>query len=172
MAVTFSSVTAYPVGDRPRGVVAADLDGDGDLDIATAGSQADTVSVLRNTGEGRFAPAVAYPTGGQPLSIAAGDVDGDGDFDLVTTDVRSDTVSVLANDGNARFSLSAAHLVGSDPLSAAVADLDGDGGFTASPAMRPESHRPMSRPTAWSAPAGTDVCTAGPEQGDLTVACE
>jgi hypothetical protein len=38
----------YAVGDAPRAVFASDLDGDGDLDLATANYSSNSVSVLLN----------------------------------------------------------------------------------------------------------------------------
>jgi hypothetical protein len=45
---TFAPYTAYPVGYNPKSVFAADLDNDGDLDLASANSGSDNVSVLIN----------------------------------------------------------------------------------------------------------------------------
>jgi hypothetical protein len=39
----------YPVGDAPYSIFAADLDGDGDLDLATANYGSDNVSILLNS---------------------------------------------------------------------------------------------------------------------------
>lgn len=44
----FNQNSPVPVGDRPHVVVAGDLDGDGDLDLATANEGASSVSILKN----------------------------------------------------------------------------------------------------------------------------
>ena len=60
-AATFAPATTHNVGNNPQSVAIGDLDGDGKPDLATADSNADTVSVLLrksdNTGfEGRNPP--------------------------------------------------------------------------------------------------------------------
>ncbi len=68
-------------GGNGQGALAADLDGDGavDLLVTTFG----TDRLLRNTGGGRFEPATETPLGeGWSSSAAAADGDGDGDLDL------------------------------------------------------------------------------------------
>ena len=50
-AGSFGSHVMYAVGDAPRSVFASDLDGDGDIDLATSNSYSDNVSVLLNIAE-------------------------------------------------------------------------------------------------------------------------
>lgn len=47
--VSFAPAEAYPVGDSPVSITAADLDGDGYTDLATANFFSNNVSVLINT---------------------------------------------------------------------------------------------------------------------------
>ena len=54
----FAVTGTVAVGERPRGSTMADLDGDGDLDLAVVNSYSDNVSVLVNRGEGTFGAAV------------------------------------------------------------------------------------------------------------------
>src|SRR5207244_9145864 len=88
----------------PAAVVAADLNGDGHLDLATANG--DSVSILFGDGFGGFgAPSlIPYPSGpdgaDQAINIAAGDLDNDGDIDLAT--VAGNVVggaTILRNNG-------------------------------------------------------------------------
>jgi len=77
-------------------VIAADLDGDGDLDLACvsfiphalAGEAAsrtlDSIVWLEQTGPGRFARHVIEQAACHHVTLEAGDFDGDGDVDLVT----------------------------------------------------------------------------------------
>lgn len=65
--ITFDTAVNSTVGSSPRGVSAADIDGDGKLDVVSANFSPDTVSVLRNTGSGGalgFAPKVDFSVGG------------------------------------------------------------------------------------------------------------
>ena len=122
----FAPDSVYPVGGWPKSVFAADLDGDGDLDLMTQNSGDDNVSVLLNHGDGTFAPHSVYTVGASPRSIFAADLDGDGDLDLATANVSSNDVSVLLNDGDGTFAPYSAYPVGSYPVSIFAADLNGD----------------------------------------------
>jgi hypothetical protein len=106
--------------------VIADLNGDGYPELAIANDVTNAVSVLRNRGDGTFAPGSTYATGRQPTFVASGDLNGDGRLDLATANAGADTVSVLLNqaDGN----LQARHDYGSGrgPRSIAIGDLNGD----------------------------------------------
>jgi hypothetical protein len=108
-------------------VVSADLDGDGDVDLVTANSRSDTVTVLRNNGDGTFAAGVAYAVGSSPASVTSADLDDDGDVDLMTANFNSNNVTVLHNNGDSTFAVGVAYAVGFGPLSVTSADLDGDG---------------------------------------------
>jgi len=80
---TFESVTdTYPVSGSIGGMIAGDLNGDDQLDIATVNS-GDSVNVLLQDTNGLFGPAVSYPTGSQPRAVKSGDFNNDGCVDLV-----------------------------------------------------------------------------------------
>ena len=108
-----------------RTLVAADLDGDGDPDLAAVGTTAPLV-LLFNDGEGGFGPAVDTGIGVSigPLTalLDAGDLDGDGDVDLAL----GLPGQVAKNSGGGVF---AASLFSDDsnPRNLEIVDLDGDG---------------------------------------------
>ncbi len=83
-------------------LVLADLDQDGSTDVACAGETA--LWVLRNAGDGLFAPPDFYPVDRDTWWIATGDFDGDGALDLVTSSTFTEQVIVLLNDGSGGFS--------------------------------------------------------------------
>jgi hypothetical protein len=119
---TFGSESKYPIsGLLPWSIFAADLDGDGDIDLATTSSDAASVSILLNNGDGTFAPRSDYPLSAPSLSVFAADLDGDGDADLATTS------SVLFNNGDGSFTLYSPYPDGVSPVSVFAADLDDDG---------------------------------------------
>jgi hypothetical protein len=107
-------------GSGPVSIAAADLDGDGSADLATANGNA-SISVFRNNGDGTFAEQRDYPlTGGNAVSLAVGDLDGDGRPDAVTGGV-----SVLLNNGDGTFAERDYDAKGSNSI--ALGDLNGDG---------------------------------------------
>src|SRR6185503_18308487 len=89
--------------DWAKGVAAADLDGDGDLDVAAAWASSDTVAWAENRG-GWFGQlrAVDQAIDG-PENVAAADLDGDGDVDLVATAFYGDALVWYANAGDGSF---------------------------------------------------------------------
>jgi hypothetical protein len=119
------------VGTFPDAIAAADLDGDGDRDLAVANQVSGNVTILKNNGTGNFNQPLTSPepAGTDPVSIVAADLDGDNDRDLVVANATSDNLTILKNNGSGSFSepLSSPELATGKPISLAVADLDGDG---------------------------------------------
>ena len=118
--------TPFSAGSEPYDVCCADLDGDGDEDLAVANDDSHSVSILRNVGNGTFATPQNYFPGSGPRGITACDLDADGDFDLAVACSLSNTVRVLRNDGAGGFTLDPAVTVGSLPLAVTCGDFDGD----------------------------------------------
>ncbi len=116
-------------GADPVAMVATDLDGDGDPDLATADQIGHDVTVLINNGSGSFRERSTSPEAGgsRPFALAAADIDGDTDQDLLVADTF-DGIHVLRNNGAANFSElgSSPELAGRFPSGLALADLDGD----------------------------------------------
>jgi hypothetical protein len=124
---TFASHSVYPAGNASWSVFSADLDGDGDADLAIANAYSDNVSILLNHGDGTFADTVNYPAGDGPMSVFASDLDGDGDLDLAVANGYCDSLSVLMNNGDGTFADTVNYPAGDGPLSVFASDLDGDG---------------------------------------------
>jgi len=130
----FPTRNSYRVGHSPRSVVAADWNGDGNVDLAasvagTPESTESVVAVLMNNGSGTFAPAVRYNPGARPVALFAADMDQDGDKDIIVADNAINSVSFLENLGNGTFAPSVEYGAGFAPLSLTAADLDNDGDF-------------------------------------------
>ena len=104
----------------------ADLNGDRKPDLATANATADTVSVLLNRGDGRFAPRRDYPTDVFPDTLEIADLNHDGKPDLTISYYRDNAVSVLLNRGNGGFLPRADYRTGGVDVPIAIADLNGD----------------------------------------------
>jgi hypothetical protein len=123
----------------PADVVAADLNGDGAVDILAAaydGRAADGVYIIQNDGAGNFGPATLYPAGQITSAVAAADLNGDGRVDVLTADSYSNAVTVRYNPGSGPFPILADEFVAYGQVFQDAADVDGDGDldlFTSGP---------------------------------------
>ncbi len=124
----------YSTGVTPRGLIIADLNNDGKLDVATVNYTPNTVSVLLGTGLGGLEARHDYATGLHPFALVAGDFNDDGKIDIAVADTYCSTscpsygyASVLLGNGNGTFQPQKAFVVGSQPVAIAVGDFNGDG---------------------------------------------
>jgi len=127
-AQLFDDMVEYAAGDGPIFVCKADLDGDGDEDLAVANRDSENVSIFLNNGKGNFADAVNFNVEflSMPMSICAADLDGDTDIDLALPYHMSGRVMILWNDGSGSFTLDAFYLGLGSGCSIAAADFDRD----------------------------------------------
>ncbi|MBP9095700.1 MAG: T9SS type A sorting domain-containing protein [Ignavibacteria bacterium] len=134
---TFSSVTDFTSGTRPRSIQAEDINGDGKIDILVVNNSSNTFSVLLNiTTTGAAVPSFSAKTDFTTLSapnfIALGDLNGDGKPDVAVTDGGDSKVSVFINTttiGSATptFTAKTDFNTGVIPRSVSIRDLNGDG---------------------------------------------
>ena len=125
-SIPFAPAVNYSTGTNPRSVFCADLDGDGDLDLAVANGLSNNVSILKNNGDGTYQGAVNYDVGEDPFSVFCADLDGDGDLDLAVANATNNNVSILKNNGNGTFQSAVNYGAGNYPVSVFCADLDND----------------------------------------------
>ncbi|MGY6648172.1 Ig-like domain-containing protein [Wenyingzhuangia sp. IMCC45574] len=115
--------------DGASSVFAADLDGDGDLDVLTTAGIGDTVSWYVNEGAGNFGAqqVISNLTNGA-FSVYAADMDNDGDLDVLSASSSDDKIAWYENDGNGNFGAQQVITTLTDGARKVyAADLDGDG---------------------------------------------
>jgi hypothetical protein len=65
-------------------IAVADINGDGNADVVSAGMVGGAVSLLRGTGDGGFEDPLFFLSGPKPWAMAVADFDWDGDIDVLT----------------------------------------------------------------------------------------
>jgi FG-GAP-like repeat len=150
---TFGPQTQYPVGFRPNGLAALDLEGDGDRDLAVARRDGASAKIHRflNNGGGAFspAPAVTLNVPADDPVLVSGDWDRDGDRDLAAAGGGTDQVVVLLNQGIGNFTQHP-HEAGFSSYNLRAGDVDVDGDLdlvSATPGdeVRQRDHAPERR---------------------------
>ncbi len=124
--LVFTPVLSAPVGAHPEGLTVGDFNEDGHLDIATANSDSDDVSVLLGNGNGTFRSGYSFGVGKSPMFLTTGDLNLDGKSDLAVAETGADRVVVLFGKGNGFFEEPVPYPSGKGPTFLALGDVDGD----------------------------------------------
>ena len=106
---TFQTGKAIPDASITSAEVAADVNGDGNLDLIGTSSDQTQLVVLLGNGDGTFQQPLTFAASTNPVIGLVADFDGDKAPDLVALNSRTNTISVLLNTGT-DFSISAAPL--------------------------------------------------------------
>ncbi|MET0754119.1 MAG: VCBS repeat-containing protein [Pyrinomonadaceae bacterium] len=126
----------YDVAAFPDAVESADIDNDGDIDILTnnevnIASNDAIVKILKNNGNGTFAPAVNYTTPRNFGDMKLRDINGDGYVDMVFApdgNYPSYHLGTALNNGNGTFAPTVVReLFACGGGTVDASDLDGDG---------------------------------------------
>lgn len=126
---SFGESTSYSVGEgeqMPINVVAADFDGDGLRDLATANFMDNSVSLFFGKGERVFDEPVRLDVGDGPVSIVTADFNRDGHADLAVANRREPTATILLGNGKGDFT-EASYEIGARAGFIAAGDFTNDG---------------------------------------------
>jgi len=115
------------VGSKPKSICAADFNGDGLVDLATANQYGETVSIIVQKESGGFWDHSEYAVPGRPYDIASADLNCDGAMDLLVVLKDVDSVLVMLNAGYGFFSNVHALATGDNPTAVAAGDRNLDG---------------------------------------------
>ncbi len=123
-----STAAAYP-----GSIFAADLDGDGDIDVLSASQDDDKIAWYENDGTpalGAWTEHVISTTADYAASVFAADLDGDGDRDVLSASSLDDTIAWYENDGTPSVGVWTKFVISTSAdfaKSVFAADVDGDG---------------------------------------------
>ena len=123
----FEAPTHLDTGESVVGLALADLDADGDLDLAVSHRYRRQLMVMPGDGQGGFEAGTPYPAGPDPIFVHAADLTADGALDLVIANRHGDEVRVLVNRGDGSFEERPPLAAGYMPEAVQSGDMDGDG---------------------------------------------
>ena len=112
-----------------NGMVTADFNHDGNLDLAVAEETISQVGILLGKGNGAFRSAQGFSVP-SPIALAVGDFNGDDALDLAVIEsggTGNGTLGIYLNNGDGTFQNSANYELGAESISLAVSDFNGDG---------------------------------------------
>src|SRR5262249_6166331 len=124
-AVSFGWSALNSGSDFPDWVTAADVNGDGKLDLITSGAA--SVTILLGKGANAFQQPQSY-SASLPGPIETADINGDGNLDLVFINQNNGNVDLMTGNGSGSFQ-SVPEVVLSSPGACCVVtgDFNGDG---------------------------------------------
>jgi hypothetical protein len=102
-------------------IQAADLTGNGKLDLLVTGGADQKTYVYLGNGDGTFRLGSSFVGGGPSFAMA--DLNGDGIPDVVNANISNSTISYVLGNGNGTFGSTTSNSSGEAPLAVAVADV-------------------------------------------------
>ena len=127
---SWTSHTITTASDSPRSVFAADVDGDGDLDLLVASGYDDKIAWYENLGGdgASWIPSTISTAADGAVSVFAADVDGDGDLDALSASSSDNAIAWYENEsGNGTSWTARTIATAQNAKSVFATDVDGDG---------------------------------------------
>jgi FG-GAP-like repeat/FG-GAP repeat len=127
---TFRLASHHTIGPMPTSVAAADLNGDGFVDLIAAeytGEPQTNIAVLLGTGGGNFTPEVGYAGRYGSRCAVLGDFNQDGKLDIAVSNLSTNTITLLPGVGDGTFGLPQVTPARAEPWCLTVGDFDLDG---------------------------------------------
>lgn len=120
----FAPPVRYSTGDRARGMLAGDADGDGKDDLLFSGGQ---LGLALGRGDGSFhaAPILSYDEARPSWPVIA-DINGDGRNDLLVAGTAGKNIAVFLGQGQGRFAPATVFSATTEPSQLALATMDAD----------------------------------------------
>lgn len=119
---------SIPAGNLASSMTAADLTGNGRMDLLLANQNSNDVIVMHGNGDGTFEHGDTYPIPWVPFFITARDFNGNGHLDFAVATESPSAIHVFANNGNGTFQSAGPPLaVGPDLRTFASGDLNDNG---------------------------------------------
>lgn len=163
---TFAAPVVIATGAGPVGLICADWDADGRVDVAVAENSGASMLVARNlssVGSLAFATALHIPVPGHPTSIAAGDINNDGVLDGVSISDETGQISFLPGTpipGGISFGVRQDRSTIPHPSAVTLGDVDGDGMLDAAVVSSTEARVFVHRGNLQAVPAHLDAGTS------------
>jgi len=102
-SATFNVAASTIVDGRPVAIAVADINGDHHLDVITADSDTNLISVMTGDGSGVLNYVDRYDAGTVPMGLAVADFDGDTIPDVLVSNANMGSVTLLKGDGDLTF---------------------------------------------------------------------
>jgi hypothetical protein len=126
--VTLQPRASLPTAPGPNEVVAADVNGDGVLDLVLTNVDGSTVGILPGIAPGgTFGARVDLLVASTPISVQVADLDQDGTPDLIVGSQGARGIQVLRGLGGGSFGAPMTFTTGTQPYEIALGDFNHDG---------------------------------------------
>jgi VCBS repeat-containing protein len=113
--------------NQARSVYAADVDGDGIVDVLSASRQDDKIAWYKNDGAGNFGAQQVITTNAESThGVFAIDMDGDADMDVLSASRDDNKIAWYENDGNENFTEQVITTSALGAYDVFAIDVDGD----------------------------------------------